>query len=170
MNTRGAVAEEVDEPAGIVRSAAAQSATASGRSTAGTHPRRRFRDFSDGPIEDLGPVDAMCGGTRQGTTDRLEDSIDAKAMAERSVEQARQACDGLLGAAHRLVDTFGGQADTVGKGAREIAERAMTLARWDIANSFDFAQKLVRARNVQDVLKLQAEYLRARMQLFSPKR
>jgi hypothetical protein len=132
--------------------------------------RPRFRDFSHGPIEDLGPVDAARGETRQAATDRLQDSIAARTMAERNVEQVRQACDGLLDAAHRLVDTFGDQADSVGKGARGIAERAMTLAEWDIANSFEFAHKLVRARNMQDVLKLQAEYLRTRMQLFSPKR
>ena len=130
---------------------------------------RRFRDFCDGPIEDLGPVDAARSEPRHAATNAQPESIDARAMAERNVEQARQACDDLLAAAHRLVDSFGGQADTVGKGARGIAERAMTFAERDIANSFEFAQKLVRARSMEDVLTLQAEYLRARLQLFTPK-
>ncbi len=138
---------------------------------------RRFRYFSDGPIEDLGPVNALPGENagQQETklagspTDQFQVSAEMRAIAEKSVEQARQAFDGFLGAAHRIVNTFGGQADTAGEGAKGIAERAMTFAQQDIAMSFEFAQKLVRARDVQEVLKLQAEYIKAQMQLFSPR-
>jgi hypothetical protein len=143
--------------------------------------RRRFRDFVDGPIEDLGPIqssdplaDARAAGAEQkqaaapGTlAERFEVPDEMRAMAETSVEQARQVFDGLLGAAQRLVDTFGGQSQTAGKGAKEAAERALTLAEQDIADSFDFARKLARARNMQEVLDLQAEYVRARW--FPPK-
>jgi hypothetical protein len=141
-------------------------------STEESRGERRFRYFSEGPIEDLGPVDARRGerADEQATktaghaTDHLHVSADMRAIAEKSVEHARQAFDGFIGAAQRAVDMFG---ETAGKGAKDVAEKAMTFAEKDIALSFEFARNLVRARDVQDVLKLQAEYVKAQMRLFS---
>jgi phasin len=135
--------------------------------------KRRFRYFSEGPIEDLGPVDAERGEraddqattrTAGQSTDDFQVSADMRAMVEKSLEQARQAFDGFIGAAQRAVDMFG---ETAGKGAKDIAEKAVTFAEEDMAISFDFARQLVRARSVQDVLKLQTEYVNAQVQLFS---
>jgi hypothetical protein len=136
-------------------------------STENSRGKRRFRYFSEGPIEDLGPVDA--GRREQATTaghptDDFQVSADMQAMVEKSVEQARQAFDGFIGAAQRAVDMFG---ETAGKGAKDIAEKAVAFAEKDMAISFDFARKLARARGVQDVLKLQTEYVNAQVQLFS---
>jgi hypothetical protein len=133
---------------------------------------RRFRYFSEGPIEDLGPVvagsreraDEQVTMTAGHSADHFQVSADMRAIAENSVEQARQAFNGFIGAAHRAVDMFG---ETAGKGAKDIAEKAMTFAEKDMTLSFEFARKLVRAHGVQDVLKLQAEYVNAQMQLFS---
>ena len=140
-------------------------------STENWRGKRRFRYFAEGPIEDLGPVDARRGerADEQATpadhaTDQFQVSADVRVIAEKSVEQARQAFDGFIGAAQRAVDMFG---ETAGKGAKDIAEKAMTLAEKDVAISFDFASKLVQARGVQDVLKLHAEYVNAQVQLFS---
>jgi len=132
--------------------------------------KRRFRYFSEGPIEDLGPVDAARGeradeqATTAGNSDHFEVSADMRAIAERSVEQARQAFDGFIGAAQRAVDMFG---ETAGKGAKDVAEKAVTFAEKDMALSFEFARQLVRARGVQDVLKLHTDYVNAQVQLFS---
>jgi phasin len=137
---------------------------------------KRFRYFSEGPIEDLGPVvagsreradeqaDEQAATTAGHSADHFQVSADMRAIAENSVEQARQAFNGFIGATHRAVDMFG---ETAGKGAKEIAEKAMTFAEKDMTLSFEFARKLVRAHDVQDVLKLQAEYVNAQMQLFS---
>jgi len=140
-------------------------------STEDTRGKRRFRDFSEGPIEDLGPVDAGRGEradeqttTAGHSTDDFQVSADMRAMVEKSVEQARQAFDGFIGAAQRAVDMFG---ETAGKGAKDIAEKAVIFAEKDLAISFDFARKLARARGVQDVLRLQTEYVNAQVQLFS---
>ena len=138
--------------------------------TEASRGKRRFRDFSEGPIEDLGPVEEGCGGRADeqaataGQSDHFEIPADMRAIAERSVEQARQAFDGFIGAAQRAVDMFG---ETAGKGAKDIAEKAVTFAEKDMALSFEFARQLVRARGVQDVLKLHTDYINAQMQLFS---
>ncbi len=99
--------------------------------------------------------------------DQFEVPADMKAFAERSVEQAKQAFDGFISAAYQAVNAFEGQAETARKGAKQVTEKAMGFAEKNVANSFEFAQQLVRAKDVQEVLKLQAEFVRGQMQVLS---
>jgi hypothetical protein len=48
--------------------------------------------------------------------DRFEIPPEMRAFAEKSVEQARQAFDGFISAAHNAVAAFEGQAETARKG------------------------------------------------------
>jgi phasin len=98
-------------------------------------------------------------------TERFEIPQEMRAFAEKSVEQARQAFDGFITAAQRAVSTFEGQAESARRGAKDVTEKAMSFAESNINSSFDFAQKLVQARNVEDVLKLQADYIRSQMEV-----
>jgi phasin len=82
-----------------------------------------------------------------------------RAFAERSFEQARQAFDGFVAAAHRTVSTFEGQAQSAQKGAKDIGQKAMAFAEQNITHSFDFAQQLVRARDVEEIMKIQGDYI-----------
>jgi phasin len=100
-------------------------------------------------------------------TERFEIPPEMRAFAEKSVEQARQAFDGFISAAHRAVSAFEGQAESARKGAKDVTEKAIVFAQSNIATSFDFAQKLVQARNVEDVLKLQADYIKTQMQVLT---
>jgi phasin family protein len=43
----------------------------------------------------------------------------------------------------------------------------MTFAEQNMASSFEFAQQLLRARDFQDVLTLQADYIKQQMQTFT---
>jgi phasin len=99
--------------------------------------------------------------------DRFEIPPEMRSFAEKSVEQARQAFDGFISAAHKAVSTFEGQAETARKGAKDVTEKAMTFAERNIATSFEFWQQLVQAKDVQEVLKLQADYVKAQMQALS---
>jgi len=100
-------------------------------------------------------------------TERFEIPPEMRAFAEKSVEQARQAFDGFITAAHRAVGAFEGQAESAHQGSKDVTEKAMTFAEHNIAASFDFAQKLVQAKNVEEVLKLQAGYIKAQMQVLA---
>ena len=95
--------------------------------------------------------------------DQFEIPQDMRAFAEKSVAQAKQAFDGFMSAAHQAVNAFEGQAETARKGAKHVAEQAMIFAERNVTTSFDFAQQLVRAKDVQEVLKLQAEFVRSQM-------
>jgi len=43
----------------------------------------------------------------------------------------------------------------------------MGYVEQNVANSFDFAQKLIRAKDVQEMLELQASYIRNQMQVLA---
>jgi len=85
-------------------------------------------------------------------------------FAEQSVEQAKKAVDGFLTAAQKTASTLETQANTAQAGAKDVREKVMGFAEENINNSFDFAQKLVRAKDIQEVMALQQEFLQQQMQ------
>jgi phasin len=90
-----------------------------------------------------------------------------RAIAEKSVEQAKQAVEGFISAAQRTASALEGQAETARKGAKDVGGKAMGFVEQNISTSFEFAQKLVRAKDVQEMLELQASYIRTQMQALS---
>jgi phasin len=85
-------------------------------------------------------------------------------FAEQSVEQAKKAVDGFLTAAHKTAVTLENQASTAQSGAKDVSQKVMGFAEQNINNSFEFAQKLVRAKDIQEVMALQQEFLKSQMQ------
>ena len=83
------------------------------------------------------------------------------------VEQARHAFDGFIEAAHRAFHDFEGHAETARKGARDVTEKAMTSPSRTLPARSSSAQSLLRAKDLQDVMKLQADYFRRQMQMFT---
>src|SRR3979411_939615 len=100
-------------------------------------------------------------------TDRFDVPPEMRAFAEKSVEQEKKAFAGFSYAAHHAVNSIEGQAQTARQGAKDVTDKAMTFAEQNVASSFEFAQRLVRAKDIQDVMKLQADYIKRQMQAFS---
>lgn len=94
---------------------------------------------------------------------KFEIPAEMRAMAEKSVEQAKQAFDTFVSAAKHAVSTAETQAKGAQEGAKDAGETAMRFAERNIASSFEFAQKLVQAKDAQEVLKLQADYTKSQM-------
>jgi phasin len=90
-----------------------------------------------------------------------------RAVAEKSVAQAKEAVEGFISAAQRTVSAIEGQAEAARKGAKDVSGKAMVFAERNITSSFDFAQKLVRAKDVQEMLELQASYIQNQMQVLA---
>jgi phasin len=99
--------------------------------------------------------------------DQFQIPPEMRALAEKSVEQAKQAVEGVISAAHRTVGAIEGQAETARQGAKDVSAKAMEFAQRNITSSFDFAQKLVRAKDLQEMLELQASYMRTQMQVLA---
>ena len=99
--------------------------------------------------------------------EQFEIPAEMRAFAEKSVEQAKQAFEGYLSAAHRTVSMIEGQAESARKGAKDIGAKAMDFAERNVASSFDLAQKLVRAKDVHELMELQASFIRTQMQVLA---
>ena len=84
-------------------------------------------------------------------------------FAEKSVDQARKAVDGFLGAASKAVSAAETQAAGVQANSREMAQKAIGYAEQNISAGFELAQKMVRAKDVQELMQLQAEYMKSQM-------
>jgi phasin len=85
-------------------------------------------------------------------------------FAEKSVEQARRAMDGFIGAAQRTVDTIEGSANTVQANAKDMTRKTFSYAEQNIQAAFDLAQRMVRARDVQEAMQIQAEFVRSQFE------
>ena len=85
-------------------------------------------------------------------------------FAEQSVQQARKAFDDLMTATHRAVSTFEGHASSVQASALELQRKVVGYSERNVAASLEFAQKLVTAKDPQDVVKLHADYVKTQMQ------
>ena len=89
------------------------------------------------------------------------------AFAERSVAQAREAFTGFVEAATKTVSQMQGSAQVAQSGASEIAQKSISYAEQNVAATFDFAQKLMHAKDPAEVMRLQSEFLAKQMQVLS---
>ena len=90
-----------------------------------------------------------------------------RAIAEKSVEQARKAFDGFVTAAEQATAGFEERAKAARAGAHDVAQKAMSFAEQNVANSFDLAQKLVAAKDMNEVVQLHADYVRKQMEVLA---
>jgi phasin len=90
-----------------------------------------------------------------------------RAFAEKSVQQAQNAFVDLMTATQRAVSTFEGHATTAQASAREIQRQVITFSERNVAASLEFAQRLLQARDADDVLKLHADYVKTQVQVLS---
>jgi phasin len=97
-------------------------------------------------------------------TPSYEIPAEMRDFAEKSVEQARKAMDGFLGAAQKTVDTFEGSATTVQASAKDMTRRTFSYAEQNIAAAFDLAQRMVRAKDMQEAMQIQAEFVRTQFE------
>ena len=89
---------------------------------------------------------------------------DMRALAEKSVEQAKTAFGGFVAAAQQAVNTAQSQALNAQGGVREIGELAVRNTEKNIAASFAFAQRLLQAKDAKEIAELHAEYIKEQMQ------
>jgi len=90
-----------------------------------------------------------------------------RAFAEQSVAQARKAFDGFIEATNKAMGQMQGHAQAAHSGTTEIAHKTMTYAEQNVAATFDFAQKLMSAKDASEVMGLQSQFLSRQMQALS---
>ena len=89
------------------------------------------------------------------------------AFVEQSVTQAKHAFDGFIQAANQAMGQFQGQAQAARGSANEIAQKSMSYAEQNMAAAFEFADRLMKAKDATEVMRLQSDYLGRQMQALS---
>ena len=95
---------------------------------------------------------------------KFEFPTDMHAFAEKSMEQARKAFDTFVSAATQGVTNAEGQAASMRSGARHVVELTIRHAEQNMAAAFAFGQRLVMARDPQDAMQIQADYVKSHVQ------
>lgn len=84
-------------------------------------------------------------------------------MAESSVKQAREAFEKLLSNAQAAAGSLEEHGATLRSGARDLSTKALSFAEANVQASLNYAQSLVHAKDISEVLRLHGEYVQTQM-------
>ena len=79
-------------------------------------------------------------------------------MAERNVEQAREAYDQFVSAAQKAQSMVEKSSDAVADGARDVQSVTLEFTQKNMTASFAFASQLANARDLKEALELQQKF------------
>jgi phasin len=80
-------------------------------------------------------------------------------FAEKSVEQAREAFLGFMAGARKATSAT----ETFSSGSKDAMTKATSFAEDNVKAALDLAQKLVRAKDVQEILALQTAFAKSQV-------
>jgi phasin len=95
--------------------------------------------------------------------DRFEIPKDMRSMAEASFEQARKGFEKFIAGAQAAADSLSARTATVGAGAKDVSAMAFSYAEKNVQASLDYAQALVHAKDLTEVMRLHREYVQSQM-------
>jgi phasin len=84
-------------------------------------------------------------------------------FAERSVDQARKAFESFVSVAQKAVGTVDAATVTTHTNVKSVGAHVLGYAEQNVNAAFDLAHKLVQAKDPQEALALQSEYLKAQL-------
>lgn len=99
--------------------------------------------------------------------DRFEIPKDMRSMAEASFDQARKTFEKFLTGVQQTGATFETQGETVLAGAKEISSKAISYAEKNVEASLEYAQRLLQAKDLSEVMRLHSEYVQAQMRFLA---
>jgi len=94
---------------------------------------------------------------------RFEIPKEMRSMAEASFEQARKTLEKFLGTARQTAGTLEEKGASARANARDISAKAVSYAEQNVQASLDYAEKLLHAKDLSDVMRLHGEYVQAQM-------
>ncbi len=86
-----------------------------------------------------------------------------RSMAEASVEQARKTFERFLEGAQTAAGTLEERGETVRAGAKDIGAKAIAYAEKNVQASLDYAQSLLHAKDLAEVMRLHSEFVQSQM-------
>ncbi|MGJ4910553.1 phasin [Bradyrhizobium sp. HKCCYLS2033] len=94
---------------------------------------------------------------------RSEIPKDVRAMAEAGFDQARQTFEKFLAGAEATAGSLEQRGATVRAGAKDIGSKVLSYAEKNVQSSLDYAQSLVHAKDLPEVLRLHSEFVQGQM-------
>ncbi len=94
---------------------------------------------------------------------RFEIPKEMRSMAEASFEQARKTFEKFMDSAKETVGSVAERNETVRAGAKDISAKAVAYAESNVRASLDYAEKLLHAKDLPEMMRLHAEYVQAQM-------
>ena len=95
--------------------------------------------------------------------DRFEIPKDMRSAAEASFEQARKAFEKFVATAQATAGTIEERGATVRAGAKDVGAKAISYAEKNVQASLDYAQSLLQAKDLTEIMRLHGEYVQAQM-------
>jgi phasin len=86
-----------------------------------------------------------------------------RSMAEASFNQAREGFEKFLAGAQATAGSIEERGASVRAGAKDIGAKAMSYAEKNVQASLDYAQALLHAKDLTEVMRLHSEYVQAQM-------
>src|SRR5947199_199570 len=95
--------------------------------------------------------------------DRFEVPNEMRTMAQASFDQARKAFEKFVATAQQTAGTIEQRGETVRAGARDISAKAISFAEKNVQSSLDYAQSLLQAKDMTEIMRMHGEYVQAQM-------
>ena len=95
--------------------------------------------------------------------DRFELPPEMRNMAESSFKQARESFEKLLANAQAAAGSLEEHGATMRAGARDLSTRALAFAEANVQASLNYAQSLVHAKDLSEVMRLHGDYVQSQM-------
>ena len=94
---------------------------------------------------------------------RFEIPKEMRSMAEASFDQARKAFEKFLSTAQQTAGSIEQRGATVRAGAKDIGATAFSYAEKNVQASLDYAQALLHAKDLPEMMRLHGEYVQTQM-------
>ena len=94
---------------------------------------------------------------------RFEIPKGMRSMAEASFEQARKTFEKFLASAQQAAGSIEERGTSVRAGAKDVSGKAIAYAEKNVQASLDFAQSLLKAKDLTEVIRLHSEYVQSQM-------
>jgi phasin len=88
-------------------------------------------------------------------------------IAGKSVDQAREAYNRFIEAARQAHDVVMKSSDVITTSARDINEKAVKYTEANLQANFEFAHRLVHAKDIKEALDIQNQFARQQMETFA---
>jgi len=95
--------------------------------------------------------------------DRFEIPKEIRSMAEANFDQARKALENFVAGARQTAARIEQQGLSVRAGAKDISSKAISYAAKNVQASLDYAEQLLHARDLAEVMRLHSEFVQSQM-------